>query len=131
MLEKLLSKCSINFGIIMRKHGSNFILDTDFVEIIKKYIENIDVYQYRYWKFFDIDTTRPPATSAPCSMFAVLPQAECKNYSMNLIVMVVHNWRPSGMVWELQSRRVSVTRIFLCEWRHLKTYAESLSCGVS
>ncbi len=42
LLEKLRSKCWINFGKIMRKHQSNFILDTDFVEIMKKY------WKYRY-----------------------------------------------------------------------------------
>ncbi len=36
LLEKLRSKCWINFGKIMKKHRSNFILDT-FVETIKKY----------------------------------------------------------------------------------------------
>ncbi len=67
LLEKLRSKCWINFGKIMRKHQINFILDTDFVEIKKEILKilisiriNISVENiatYRYWKFFDIDTT--------------------------------------------------------------------------
>ncbi len=69
LLEKLQSKCRINFGKIIGKHRSNCVLDTDFVKIIKKYwkyrctsiridilVENIDTYWY--WKFFDIDTTK-------------------------------------------------------------------------
>ncbi len=38
--------------------------------------------------------------------------------------------RPSRIVLESQGRQVSTTQISLCEWRHLKTHAKSLSCRV-